>query len=78
MLAAIEISGARYTRVHVPVQLVGRLKYVMVPHKKNIPGIRVQRLKSIANKSPSGYLLADSQTDKEPDSVASTGGLVSS
>ena len=51
---------------------------VLVPHKKNIPGIRVQRLKSIANKSPSGYLLADSQTDKEPDSVASTGGLVSS
>ena len=60
MLGAIEISGARYTRAHLPVQLVRRHK-VVVPHKKNISGVR-QQLKSIANKSLSGYLLADSQT----------------
>ena len=77
LLGAIEVSGARYIRVHVPVQLVGKHKYVMVPHKKNIPEIRMHQLKSITNKSLSGYLLADSQTNKEPDSVALTGGLVS-
>ena len=60
MLGAIEISGARYTRAHLPVQLVRRHK-VVVPHKKNISGVR-QQLKSIANKSLSGYLLADPQT----------------
>ena len=54
MLGAIEISGARYTRVHVPVQLVRRHKWVVVSHKKNIPGVRRQQLKSVANRSLSG------------------------
>ena len=64
LLGATEISGARYTRVHVLVQLVGRLivVYVVVPHKKNIPGVRRQPRESIANKSLSWYLLADPQT----------------
>lgn len=50
---------------------------MVVPHKKNIPGVRRQ-LKSIANKSLSWYLLADFQTNKEPASVAPARGLVSS
>ena len=29
----------------------------MVPHKKNIPGVRRQQLKSIANRSLSGNLV---------------------
>ena len=63
MLGAIEISGARYTRVHVPVQLVRRHKWVVVSHKKDIPGVRRQQLKSVANRSLSGNLLVVSETD---------------
>ena len=65
MLGAIEISGARYTRVHVPVQLVRRHKWVVVSHKKNIPGVRRQQLKSIANRSLSGNSLGVSETGSE-------------
>ena len=42
----------------------------MVPHKKNIPGVRRQQLKSIANRSLSGNLLIVSETDSELTSVA--------
>ena len=75
MLGAIEISGARYTRVHVPVQLVRRHKWVVVSHKKNIPGVRRQQLKSVANRSLSGNMLVVSETDSELASLASTRGL---
>ena len=43
---------------------------MVVPHKKNIPGVRKQQLKSIANKSLSGNLLVVSETDSEIASVA--------
>ena len=58
--------------MHVPVQLVGRHKQVVVPHEKNIPGIRRQQLKSITNRSVSGNLLAVSETDSELTSAAPT------
>ena len=35
----------------------------MVPHEKNIPGVRRHQLKSIANRSLSGTLLVVSETD---------------
>ena len=44
----------------------------MVPHKKNIPGVRRQQLKSIANRSLSGNLLVVSETDSELTSVVPT------
>ena len=75
LLGAIEISGARYTRMHVPVQLVGRHKQVVVSHKKNIPGVRRQQLKSIANRSLSGNLWVVSETDSELASVAPVRGV---
>ena len=43
---------------------------MVVPHKKNIPGVRRQQLKSIANRSLSGNLLVVSETDSELSSVA--------
>ena len=69
------ISGARCTRIHVPVQLVGKHKQVVVPYKKNIPGVRRQQLKSIANRGLSGNLLVVSETDSELASVAPTRGV---
>ena len=42
---------------------------MVVPHKKNIPGVRRQQLKSIANRSLSGNLLVVSETDSELSSV---------
>ena len=48
---------------------------MVVPHKKNIPGVRRQQLKSIANSSLSGNLLVVSETDSELASVASTRGV---
>ena len=47
----------------------------MVPHKKNIPGVRRQQLKSIANRNLSGNLLVVSETDSELASVAPTRGV---
>ena len=46
----------------------------MVPHKKNIPGVRKQQLKSIANRSLSGNLLVVSETDSQLTTVAPTRG----
>ena len=48
----------------------------MVPHKKNIPGVRSQQLKLKANRSLSGNLLVVSETDCEVASVAPTRGVV--
>ena len=75
MLGAIDMSGARYTRVHVPVQLVRRHKLLVIPRKKNIPGVTRQKLKSIANRSLSGNLCIASENDSELHSVASARGV---
>ena len=48
---------------------------MVVPHKKNIPGVRQQQLKSRANKSLSGNLLVVSESDSEITSVAPTRGV---
>ena len=34
--------GLEYTRVQVPVQLVGKQRYEDAPHKKNRPGVTIQ------------------------------------
>ena len=47
----------------------------MVPHKKNIPGVRRQQLKLIANISLSRNLLVVSETNSELTSVAPTIGV---
>jgi len=47
----------------------------VVPHKKNIPGVRRQQLKSIANMSFSGNLLVVSEIDSELASIAPTRGV---
>ena len=44
---------------------MGRHKQVLVPHKKNIPGVRRQQLKSITNRSLSGNSLGVSETGSE-------------
>ena len=44
----------------------------MVPHKKNIPGVRRQQPKSVANRSFSGNLLVVYGIDSELTSVAPT------
>ena len=38
--------GLEYTRMQVLVQLLGRQRYVDVPHRKNRPGVVIQQLKS--------------------------------
>ena len=47
----------------------------MVLHRKNIPGVRRQQLKLIANRSLSGNLLVVSETDSEFAHVAPTRGI---
>ena len=48
---------------------------MVVPHKKNIPGVRRQQLKSIANRSLSGNLLVVSETDSEFASITPSRGV---
>ena len=43
--------GLGYTRVQIPVQLVGKERYVDTPYKKNRPGVTLQQLKSMAKRS---------------------------
>ena len=42
--------GLGYTRVQIPVQLVGKERYVDTPYKKNRPGVTIQQLKSMAKR----------------------------
>lgn len=48
---------------------------MVAPNKKNIPSVRRQQLKLIANRSLSGNLLVVSETDSELASVAPTKGV---
>ena len=43
--------GLEYTRVQIPVQLVGKQRYIDAPHKKNRLSVTIQQLKSIAKRS---------------------------
>ena len=59
-----------YTRVEVPVQLVGRQRYVDVPHWKNRPGVVIQQLKSMAKRNRGGGLIIHSRTLRDSAKVA--------
>ena len=62
--------GLEYTRVRVPVQLVGRQRYVDVPHRKNRPGVIIQQLKSMAKRRRGRVLIVYSRTLRDPAKVA--------
>ena len=69
--------GLEYIRVQVPVQLVGKRRYVDAPHKKNSPGVTIQQLKSKAKRSQGGGgLIARSRMLRDPAKVAPTMGEV--
>ena len=40
-----------YIRVQVPVQLVGKQRYVDATHKNNRPGVSIQQLKLMTKRS---------------------------
>ena len=46
--------GLGYTRVQIPVQLVGKERYVDTKHKKNRPGVTIQQLKWMAKSLAGG------------------------
>ena len=68
--------GLEYTRVQVPVQLVGRERYVDVPHRKNRQGVIIEQLKSMAKRSQGGVLIICSRMFRDPTKVAPTIGEV--
>ena len=68
--------GLEYTRVQVPVQLVGKQRFVDVPHRKNRPGVVIEQLKSMAKRSQGGVLIICSRTFRDPAKVAPTIGEV--
>ena len=41
--------------MQVPVQLVGRQRYVDILHRKNRPGVIIQQLKLMAKRSQGGF-----------------------
>ena len=43
--------GLEYTRVQVPIQLVGKQRYVDAPHRRNRPGVTMQQLKSMVKRA---------------------------
>ena len=47
--------GLEYIRVQVPVQLVGKQRYVDAAHKKNRPGVTIQQLKSMVKRRRVGW-----------------------
>ena len=62
--------GLEYTRVQVLVQLVGRQRYVDVPHRKNKPSVVIQKLKSMVKRSRGGGLIVRSRALRYPTKVA--------
>ena len=69
--------GLEYIRVQVPVQLVGKQRYVDAAHKKNRPGVSTQQLKSMAKRSrQGGGLIFRSRMVRAPAKVAPTMGEV--
>ena len=68
--------GLENTRVQVLVQLVGRQRYVDVPHRKNRPGVIIQQLKSMAKRRRGRVLIVHSRTLRDPAKVAPTMGEV--
>ena len=63
--------GLEYIRVQVPVQLVGKQRYVNAPYKKNRPGVAIQQLKSMVKRSQGGKgLIVRSRMVRDPAKVA--------
>ena len=62
--------------MQVLVQLLGRQRYVDVPHRKNRPGVIIQQLKSMAKRRRGGVLIVHSRTLRDPAKVAPTMGEV--
>ena len=62
--------------MQVLVQLVGRQRYVDVPHRKNRPGVIIQQLKSMAKRRRGRVLIVHSRTLRDPAKVAPTMGEV--
>ena len=63
--------GLEYIRVQVPVQSVGKQRYVDAAHKKNRPGVSTQQLKSMAKRSrQGGGLIFRSRMVRDPAKVA--------
>lgn len=66
--------GLEYIRVQVPVQSVGKQRYVDVAHKKNRPGVSTQQLKLMAKRSRwGGGLIFGSRMVRAPAKVANDG-----
>ena len=69
--------GLEYIRVQVPVQSVGKQRYVDAAQKKNKPGVSTQQLKSMAKRSRrGGGLIFRSRMVRAPAKVAPTMGEV--
>ena len=62
--------GLEHSRVQVLVQLVGRQRYVDVPHRTNRPGVVIQKLKSRVKRSPGGGLIVRSRALRDPTKMA--------
>ena len=59
--------------MQVPVQLVGKQRYVDAAHKNNRPGVSIQQLKSMAKRSQGeGGLIIHSRMIRDPAKVAPT------
>ena len=58
--------------MQVPVQLVGKQRYVDIPYRKNRPGVVIQQLKSMAKRSRGGVLIIRLRTPRDPTKVAPT------
>lgn len=68
--------GLECMKVQVLVQLVGRQRYVDVPHRKNRPGVLIQQLKLMMKRSRGRVLIVFSRTLRDPTKVAPTIGEV--
>ena len=63
--------GLEYIRVQVPVQSVGKQRYVDAAQKKNRPGVSTQQLKWMAKRSRrGGGLIFRSRMVRDPAKVA--------
>ena len=63
--------GLEYIRVQVPVQSVGKQRYVDAAQKKNRPGVSTQQLKWMAKRSrQGGGLIFRSRMVRDPAKVA--------
>ena len=76
LLWTINMFGLEYTRVQILVQLVGRQRYVDVPHRNNRPGVVIQQLKSMVKRSRGRGLIVCSRALRDPAKVAPTIGEV--